>query len=72
MYSEHRLVDARILALLGQIARKVSRNPDLLATPRRILQRWKHHAAGKTPKYLVEWETALEQPTSIIVHYLKQ
>jgi hypothetical protein len=70
VYSDHRLLDARSLALHCRIASKISRNPDLLAIPRRNLQRWKQRAAGKTPKYLLEWGTVLDQPWPAIAIFI--
>lgn len=70
VYSDHRLLDARSLALHCLIARKISRDPGLLAIPRRNLQRWKQRTVGRIPKYLLEWEEILAQPLPAIAAFI--
>jgi len=60
-WSNHRLLDARSLALHAVIARKVERAPRLLATARRNLDRWRA-ARGSEPRALAEWRAILAWP----------
>jgi len=70
IYSDHRILDARSLAMHCRIAVKISRNPELLAIPRRNLKRWKQHADERTLKYLLEWEAILDQPWTSIATFI--
>jgi len=60
--SDHRILDARSLALHCKIKRKIDQHPDLLETPRRNLARWSESASGPTPAYIQEWLEILDQP----------
>ncbi|MFQ5660788.1 MAG: hypothetical protein ACE5GZ_10185 [Gammaproteobacteria bacterium] len=70
IWSDHRLLDARSLALHCKIAQKISREPDLLKIPRRNLKRWKKRASGQTPNYLNEWEAILTQPWPAVATFI--
>ena len=61
-YSDHRLLDARSLAMHCKIAQKILRNPELLDVARNNLSRWGAKAANKQPKYLEEWKEILKRP----------
>ena len=60
--SDHRVLDARSLALHCKIKRKIDQNPGLLETPRRNLARWSALASGPLPAYIEEWRKILNQP----------
>lgn len=62
VYSDHRLLDARSLALHCRIAQKISADPSLLEIPRRNLDRWSDRVAGVAPRYIAEWREILDQP----------
>ena len=64
VFSTHRLLEARSLALHCRIARKIARNPSLVDVARRNVTAWRRKAVGKVPRYLVEWERILAQPWS--------
>ena len=70
VYSSHRILDARSLALHCRIAQKISRDPELLVIPRRNLKRWKQRTTGRTPKYLLEWEAILNQSWPVIATFI--
>jgi hypothetical protein len=61
-YSDHRVLDARSLALHCKIKRKIDRNPGLLERPRRNLARWSESASGPLPAYITEWREILDRP----------
>lgn len=61
-YSDHRILDARSLAMHCKIARKISRDPELLDKARANLERWKAQSEDPMPRYLHEWQEILERP----------
>ena len=61
-YSDHRILDARSLAMHCKIAQKISSNPELLDKARANLERWSAKSKDPQPKYLREWEQILERP----------
>jgi len=60
--SDHRILDARSLALHCKIQRKIDQNRGLLEVPRRNLARWSESASGPLPAYIDEWREILDQP----------
>jgi hypothetical protein len=60
-WSNHRLLEVRSLALHALVARKIERDPALLAKARRNLDRWRE-ARGGEPRALAEWRVILAQP----------
>jgi hypothetical protein len=62
MYSSHRLLEARSLALHAVIARKIDRDPALLAVAHRNIARWSARWADEEPAWLKEWKGLLKQP----------
>jgi hypothetical protein len=61
-YSDHRILDARSLAMHCRIVQKVSRDPRLLEKAKANLSRWSAKIDGPKPHYLVEWQEILEKP----------
>ena len=61
-YSSHRLLEARSLAMHAVIARKIERDPTLLAIAHRNLQRWRIRGKDAPPAWLEEWQEVLKQP----------
>lgn len=61
-YSDHRILDARSLAMHCKIAQKISRDPDLLDKARANLERWSAKSEEPVPQYLREWREILERP----------
>lgn len=61
-YSDHRILDARSLAMHCKIARKISRDPELLDKARENLERWIAQSEDPMPRYLHEWQEILERP----------
>jgi len=61
-FSDHRILDARSLAMHCKIAQKISREPKLLDKAKTNLQRWIAKSAGPQPEYLREWEGILLRP----------
>lgn len=61
-YSDHRILDARSLAMHCKIAQKITRRPELLDKARANLRRWMDKSDGPQPHYLREWEEILERP----------
>jgi len=61
-YSDHRILDARSLAMHCKIAQKVSQDPRLLEMAKANLARWSAKFDGSKPRYLHEWQEILEKP----------
>ena len=61
-YSSHRLLEARSLAMHAVIARKIERDPKLLAIAHRNVERWRTRWKDAPPAWLAEWQEVLKQP----------
>jgi hypothetical protein len=61
-YSSHRLLEARSLAMHALVARKIERDPTLLAIARRNIDRWSARSQDGPPVWLTQWRELLEQP----------
>ena len=61
-YSDHRILDARSLAMHCKITQKISRDPDLLDKARANLKRWIAKSEDPLPQYLYEWQELLKRP----------
>lgn len=61
-YSDHRILDARSLAMHCKIAQKISHDPDLLDKAKANLARWSAKSANPPPHYLDEWHEILKRP----------
>lgn len=60
--SDHRILDARSLAMHCRIARKIDANLSLLEIPKRNLKRWSENKTGPMAMYLYEWQQMLDKP----------
>jgi hypothetical protein len=60
-YSDHRILEARSLALHCLIARKIERDPRLLEIARRNIERWLR-GEDRPPRALLEWREILRRP----------
>jgi hypothetical protein len=61
-FSQHRVLDARSLAMHVAIARKIERAPGLLDIPHRNLERWSARSHDSPPPWLREWRQILRRP----------
>ncbi len=61
-YSDHRILDARSLAMHCRIAQKITRNPSLLNKAKANLERWSAKYEEPLPQYLREWQEILDRP----------
>ena len=61
-YSDHRILDARSLAMHCKIAQKITRDPSLLNKAKANLDRWIAKSEDPRPQYLQEWEQILQRP----------
>ena len=61
-YSSHRLLEARSLAMHAVIARKIERDPTLLAIAHRNIERWLTRWKEGPPAWLKEWQQMLKHP----------
>lgn len=61
-YSDHRILDARSLAMHCRIAQKITRNPRLLNKAKANLERWSAKYEEPLPQYLREWQEILDRP----------
>lgn len=69
-YSDHRVLDARSLAMHCKIAQKISRDPELLNVAKQNLARWSQKYAGGNPPYLAEWQDILDRPWMEIAGFI--
>jgi hypothetical protein len=59
---QHRIIEARSLAMHCLAARKIDKNPKLLAEARDTLKKWRSRYVGDTPRALDEWAAILKSP----------
>lgn len=62
MYSAHRQIEARSLALHAAIVRKIERDPRLLEIANRNLESWSARSPDELPVWLTEWRELLQRP----------
>lgn len=61
-FSEHRLLEARSLAMHAVIAQKIEREPELLNVARNNLTRWRSRWDDDVPAWYREWCDILQRP----------
>jgi len=61
-FSDHRILDARSLAMHCKIAQKISRDPRLVNKAKSNLERWRAKSEVPQSKYLREWQDILDRP----------
>jgi hypothetical protein len=61
-YSEHRLLEARSLAMHAVIAAKIERDRKLLDIARSNLQRWRARWKEDVPAWHDEWSAIVQRP----------
>jgi hypothetical protein len=59
---QHRVIDARSLAMHCLAATKIDRDRALLKKVRETLSRWRARYAGEIPPALEEWQIILDRP----------
>ena len=59
---QHRIIEARSLAMHCLAARKIEHNPALLDQVRRTLELWRSRYGDDMPRALDEWKAILRQP----------
>jgi hypothetical protein len=62
VYSSHRLLEIRSLAMHAVIAAKIEHDNELLSIARRNLERWQMRWKESPPEWLAEWRTILRRP----------
>jgi hypothetical protein len=62
VWSDHRVAEARSLALHVLAARAIAADPGLLARARATVDRWVRRYPGRAPASLLEWKALLDQP----------
>jgi hypothetical protein len=62
IYSSHRLIEARSLAMHAVIAAKIERDSSLLDIPRNNLLRWRARWDERVPAWFNEWVGILDRP----------
>lgn len=62
VWSDHRVVEARSLALHVLAARRIADDPRLLERARATVQRWLARYGEQAPAALREWQKLLERP----------
>jgi hypothetical protein len=61
-WSDHRVAEARSLAMHVLAARRIGTDPALLARARATLDRWLARYGERAPAALAEWQTLLARP----------
>ena len=61
-WSQHRLIEARSLAMHAVIAAKIERDRTLLDIARRNLQRWRARWENDVPAWHDEWSAIVQRP----------
>jgi hypothetical protein len=61
-YSDHRILEARSLAMHCKMVQKIAREPGLLEKAKANLVRWSAKNSGPKSRYLKEWQEILEKP----------
>jgi len=69
-YSDHRILDARSLAMHCKIVQKISHDPRLLKKAKANLSRWSAKIDGPKPRYLEEWQEILDKPWPTIAEMM--
>jgi hypothetical protein len=62
IWSDHRVAEARSLALHVLAVRRIAADPRLLALARATLRRWLARYPESAPAALLEWKALLERP----------
>ena len=66
VYSSHRLIEARSLAMHAVIAEKIERDPKLLSIAHDNLRRWRGRWDDRVPVWHQEWSGIMKRPWSEI------
>jgi hypothetical protein len=69
-YSDHRILEARSLAMHCRIVQKISHDPRLLKKAKANLLRWSAKNDSPKPRYLREWQEILEKPWPAIAEMM--
>lgn len=69
-YSDHRILEARSLAMHCKIVQKIARNPGLLEKAKSNLRRWSAKKSKPNPRYLREWQEILDKPWPAIAEMM--
>ena len=62
LWSDHRIAEARSLAMHVMAAKRIGADPALLVRARATLDRWLQRYADRTPAAITEWQTLLARP----------
>jgi hypothetical protein len=62
IYSSHRLLEIRSLAMHAVIAAKIERDQTLILVARENLDRWQMRRKESPPRWLAEWRSILRRP----------
>jgi len=66
VWSDHRVAEAKSLALHVLAARRITSDPRLLERARATLGRWLDRYGERPPAALTEWRDLLEQPWPVV------
>jgi hypothetical protein len=66
-WSDHRIAEARSLALHVLAARRIAADPALLSRARSTVERWLGRYGDRAPAALLEWQALLERPWTEVV-----
>jgi hypothetical protein len=69
-WSDHRISEIRSLALHALIARKLVRDPAVVATAVANLDRWSAQRGEERPRWVDEWRDILRRPASEVAAFL--
>jgi hypothetical protein len=66
IWSDHRVAEAKSLALHVLAARRITADPRLLERARATVGRWLERYGDRPPAALTEWRVLLEQPWPVV------
>ena len=69
-FSDHRLLDARSLAMHCLIAKKITENPILIEKAKNNLVRWSERYEDQVPLYIREWTAYLDRPWQEVADFI--
>ena len=70
VWSDHRVLDIRSLALHALVARKLIADPQVVEQAKQNLKRWADRADGTPPAYIREWQQVLDGTPNDIACFL--
>jgi hypothetical protein len=72
VYSSHRLLEIRSLAMHAMMAAKIEKDRAPIEIARKNLARWKSRWKGSAPHWLAEWQAILRRPRREVAAFITE